>query len=539
MIPKILYHPRKVGVICLCVILLFMIGAKFGVFNFMHPVKAVTTGTITLYAINDTSTYSDAPGSQFWYNAPYLAVSYDSSTGYDHRSWFKFNLSTAYIGAINITSAKLQLYCTELRYSDPSSPIFNIRSIDPTNESWIDTTITWTNMPTRYAWYETDNPTVVNAQNSWFTWIMSDPGNSTKGMGAVQDAYDNRRTKTYVVQSSCNVWQPWFFSEDWTEFKPQLILAYSQEYGGESDATEGQPSLNNPITYDLLFYPDADIRVNPLSWSYTENVSQTRHSIDDSYDNFLYLKFDLSHPDLVDGIPNQGSFTLANVSFVAYNIRFSQFCWYAPPIDSGWIGYNTVSGIPRSNETWDQTTMDWTTKPSWRSMNTTAYDYIAIYGYYHTYPITDEQDYIRYSINHGYNYTVVHHVDLDKSDHAYSNWVMVDSSYPQYRPYLFMSVAMSNQTNIQPSLTISNAPWYLAQNWMITEFQAGLILSAGLFFAVAIPIAYITKNKYIILITIFGLLGMETMFNWLSIGLYLIVAVVLILIVGGVLGKWK
>ena len=65
MIPKILYHPRKVGVICLCVILLFMIGAKFGVFNFMHPVKAVTTGTITLYAINDTSTYSDAPGSQF------------------------------------------------------------------------------------------------------------------------------------------------------------------------------------------------------------------------------------------------------------------------------------------------------------------------------------------------------------------------------------------------------------------------------------------------------------------------------------------
>ena len=546
--PKLFYQPRRVAIICLCCLLCVMILSHNGVFNSIQKAKADTTGNITLIVANNSQILSDSPNTPLGANYPTFSVSYESGTGADHREFLKFDISALNLAlnnaTINITSASIHLYCYSIT-NDPYGSIngLNIRSIDPLNESWIDTTLTWNNAPTRNSYYECDSYTVISAVNSWYSWSLTS-GNSSQGLGALEQSYYHNTTRTFVLQQAIGTtWIDYFYARNSSISRPYLYIEYNIVQNPEP--VEGAPALTSPVTYDMLFYDILDVGVNPSSSSPNTSTNQIMHSIFEDSDNYMYLKFNLSFPNLVEGQINNGSLLLKNRPFDIQEISFRVYCDYVPPEGSGWLGQTTVSGIPRINETWGSS-MTWANKPTWRYNGELHSSYTSVYNVWYVFDLISEEDYIRYSVNNDTTYSLVLHVDATKSPQAYSNWRSRDYNYSYFTPCIYMKLTMGNYTFPMEGVTLFNMKKWLALSWwgnLGFEFSAGILLTVVFFMITVVPIGYILRkkssaNKWAYLILISASLGLCTMFTWLPIGLFLVIMIMMLLSGSGVLKRW-
>ena len=495
----------------------------------------ITSGSFTVTPQEDTEVMSDAPNSHLWSSNANLQLGNRSSPANDQRGYFKFNMTSAYVGAINITTALLRFYMSNLDFGSLGD-VINIWNTN--NESWSATTITYNNAPALDI-IEVYDVLSTSTPQYYSLWIPSS-SNTTQGLGALQNAYDNNETRTFCLGFYLfNSAMEWSTME--SSFKPTLTITYTQTLFNES--TLPRPSLSNPTNYDAIFYAkeDAVVEVQAPSSNFgSENISQIQDLSGVGYRAYIFLKFNFSIPDIINGEPNENAFTLSGVNWIANSLIFKQYCQYVSE-DPTYQGWNIIEGIPRANETlWTQSTITWNNQPLLRGYISDPLSMTTI-GF-KSFDLSTEESYIRYSIANGYTYTIVNMEDDQISRNAFSNWIMTE--WGTLTPYIEIALSTEPQAFSLPHapLGFSNAHEYLAVQWSITPFIAGNLLSAMVYTVTVVPISFILRKagkgdfiKWTIIIANFVFLTMFTWFGWLNAGLYIILLILTILFLGGVL----
>jgi len=297
--------------------------------------------------------------------------------------------------------------------------------------------------------------------------------------------------------------------------------------------------LENPKIYEFLFYVRNDTVIKSqygnlnFGWLNKSSIAYSYSIIE----NFL-LKFDLRIPDLIDGESNKNNYTLYGQAFDILTLQFYQYCYSAPPYQPPqWqAGANILSGIFRSNESWLENSVTYNTRPVYRPSAISVSQLIETGEAWYYYDFSTEEDYIRASIQQNYTYTIVHKVDqTDGSVHNY--WRLRE--YNDTIPYVYMKIAIENLDSPTPEyLTFVSAPAYFGLALGITPFIAGHLLALILLTAIMLGILFITRNQYVILISSFGLLTIFMVFGWVNMGIYLILILTTVLLMGGVFKKW-
>lgn len=491
----------------------------------VKEVKGVVEGSFTIYCIEDTMTIDYLPNSQLWYDEEVLEVGYDTTIPVTKFGWFKFNLSEkSDLGQLNVTSAYLYLYYDSTAYGSGQAS-FRLKSIDYTNETWDDETITWNNQPSRCSWYE-NSGVDVSSSKMWYGWSLN--------VTSVQTAYDNNRTKTYVLSTASSYWMGEWRSLEYTGYKPKLYVEYQQKE--EQTGTETPPIISNPEYHILTYYPKADAELNSASpntnWG-TEETGQIKHSIYDGVTIDHIFKFDMSFPDLLDGNENTW-LNLSEIPFDAVYIHFSHECQFVPEEPPPCRGYTMVNGISRIGEDWNETTITWNNKPQYRTLNL-GQTFVDKAGWYFI-DISIDESFIRNSIlNYSTTYSLVHRYNQTISHHAYSDWRFREYSLQKLnsyalQPHIEMKVAINSfEEEFPETLTFSNAHLFLAANWHVTPFIAGHMLSAMIYGVTVVPIGYVLKDsdyaKWIITIFSVGLTTLFVIFGWMHLGIYVFLLV--------------
>ena len=123
-------------------------------------------GEVTLNPTDDTYTDSYNPNSNYG-GQTLLAVSkYDwAGATYEQDVWLKFDLSDVPDGAV-VDVATLQLYCTYV------TETYNVYAHSCSNNSWTESTLTYSNMPTFNA--TSMDLTVVSTASQAYNWTVTD-----------------------------------------------------------------------------------------------------------------------------------------------------------------------------------------------------------------------------------------------------------------------------------------------------------------------------------------------------------------------------
>lgn len=514
--------------------------ASLTAFFRIQPVRGGTVnGSFTLYPVMDTFVNSAIPDLQVMYANEQIQIG-KGTTGYITIGWLKFNLSQASIGvgAINITQAIFYLYA-ETKDWGTGLGLNALKSIDPSNETWTDTTITYNNMPTRYTPDEA-SWVAVNAVGQYYSWSLYPTGDPTYGLQAFQDAYDNNRTKSYAVNSTESVFSIQWTSMEGSSTKPRLEVSYTQD---QDLPTEDLPIIENPEFLILKYYAIADSELRsdyPLMNYGSEPTGQISYSAQSGITRDHIFKFNISYPDLVDGAVNT-NFSLVNYTWSLVYVSFGQYCEYSPSSVSesaDWRSYNTITGISRETEDWSEYIVTWNNKPDYREDIRSFYvDHL---GWYVT-ELTTDYAWIRYSVTNGTSYSVVNRVDKTKDSYGWNNWKLRESGIdPQslyYRPNLEIKIAIGGYVApVVPYLTFSNAHVYFANSLHVTPFIAGHLLSCMIYMATLVPIAFLSrKNDYFDWILTIGSMCLFVAFlsfGWLNIGVFAILFLITILIEG-------
>lgn len=527
---SLLRNPRKVAVICLLFLLVwtifFSLRQTFG--------TQIVNGSFTLYP-EDTEVMENAPNSQSWYTNAQLQLA--NWTALEKRGYFKFNLSEAYRGALNVTGVQLMFHFAHFDFGTVGN---EIDIYDTNNESWFDHNITWNNAPPLQ--YLEVYDSLHSSMAMWYTFFLSEgEGNTTFSMGGVQNAYNTNSTRTYVMAFPLMYsFMEWDTNESAT-YRPYMVVYYSQNLATEQETP--RPNILQPTAYSLLFFADQDALVK--SWSITENagsenVSSVEGLVSSGYISILYLKFNLTRPDRVNNSPNSDNFTLTNVNFIATRIVFSIYCGYLPQ-DVMFRGYFITEGIPRENETsWNETSLTWSNKPSTRGY-TSFQTYIDKEGYV-SFDISLEENFIRYSIQNETTYSLVFETDQRASGNVYASFYTHEAELDI--PYIGMDITTEpSALTVTVPLSWTNADEYLAVSWKLTPFIAGHFLSAMIYCVTVLPIGWIArksheKAKFVaMLLLVLSVIELTAfvLFTWLNGGIYVILLIILILFFGGVL----
>lgn len=507
--------------------------------------KADYYGSFTIYACNDTKTISAYPDWQSGYNQNPLQVGNDSTVPNESDGWFKFNVSDNYIGAINITSATVSFYCTQIDYGTAAG--YNIYSIDPLNETWTDTTITWNNQPTLYGYAECLNFAYVNTAPQWYIWNLK---TNTSGTGtvALQDCYDNNQTKSYALKT-----QPidTYFMSEWksredSTYKPKLTVYYSISGGGEgSEPTTPAPSLNAASFHTLIFYPTMDVLVNSAS----PTTNYEGDLVDQIYSNngtgnldYCLFKFNFSYPDLVDYENNNGSFLLKDYGF---NVTLLQFHHYSTFTLRGYEPFDTIKGIYRANETmWNSSTVTWDTRPPYErpafNNNSVLIDQTGDFSF----NILEDADYVRYSLQNNYTTTYIHKVNQAWTYNGFADWRMTEwrlvagNGYAlSFSPPCVIMQGYIGDYQVSAAVpsyfTWVTLPIYFANAIMVTPTIAGLLASCLFYCVFMIPVAWLAKkNVWVLMMLNMALLLIFTVLTWMSPVIFIVMFLMSILFMG-------
>lgn len=505
-------------------------------------VHATTSyGTVTLYPCNDTMTTSVSPNSQTWYN--YVDVSIGNVSGMQYEVWLKFNLSSiTSLGNISIYLATFYWYCNGKNAGNAINQPINLTSIDPTNESsWADSNITWNNAPTMNNYNEFDGLWLTSGYNAWYSEQLS----LAEGMPALQDAYNNNRTKSYVLFLTTNDLLLSFITSKSGDYKPYIFIRYSQTSTGEP--TEVRGSLSRPEEHTFTFLSTMDVEINSLAANTNyanESIAPTEYSrTSPSVTINLLFKFNLSIPTYIDNKLNI-AFDFRFNNFWSLSITFRAYCDYV-----GSAGFNILQGIYRANESWNPNIVTWNTGPT--SRGTISYNSIVDNpGYISLTFSSTEENYIRYSIDNNYSYTVVLGVDEDACSFAWMNWRMLE--YNSTKPTLTMDADVEAFPNLPltPVLTWFNAPYNLGLSWGLavdsanqTCWLAGEILTLAMFMVTVVPITWATqrgkreRNDILFLVLTVASLGIATFLTWNDVKVFMLILILLILWKGGILKR--
>lgn len=495
----------------------------------------ITYGSFTINPIEDTCIKSNAPNTQTWSSLADLQLL--NTTSGDSIGYYKFNMTTEYVGAINVTSALLRWHMSHLDFGSVGT-VINVWNTN--NESWFDHNITYNNAPPLNIIEVYDTLSTGTPQYYSF-WIPSSD-NTTQGLGAIQNAYNNNQTRTFCLGFYLYDTGMEWSSTDSTTNKPTLTIAYTQT--SSSEDTMDRPSLTQPTTYDLIFYAKEDAVVNlqnPSTNYGSENISQIQEMSGVGHRAYVYLKFNFTLPDRINGDANTENYSMTGVNWIGQSLIFKQYCQFAPT-DPSFDGWNSLDGIPRANETsWNQTGITWNNRPSLRGLISEA-QFIYSIGW-KAYDISTEENYIRFSIANGYTYSIVHKVDDRISRQTYNNWIM--SEYNALVPYIEIVLASEPSVFVTTTaLTWTTAPTYLARSWSLTPFIAGNLLSAMIYTVTVVPISFILKKggkgdfiKWTIIVANFVFLTLFTVVGWLNPAFYVILLIFTILLLGGVLKR--
>jgi hypothetical protein len=480
-----------------------------------------TSNSFILTPIQDTYVESWNPSAQFWWSVQNVSIGLDA-IGDQTNGWFQFNISSAYTGTITITSATVSIYAFAKDYGSLTDYL-GIKSIAPATEGWNDHTITWSSQPSRYTYYEANDGSLPSLPN-WITFNLY-AGNSTQGIGALQDAYDNNRTKSYCINPQTTEWGIYVYSSESSIYKPRLTVYY--DYVAPSEPTTPAPMLSLPELHTWIYYPIEDTVVSSgypaLPWG---NQTTSQISYSSSVTSSLILKFNLANPDLIDGLPNNNNLSIVNLGFDMESAIFAQYCQ-----DPGLTVFNTLRGIARAGEGWSENLTCWNNKPSERGTDITSPQMILINQAYN-YSIIVDEDFMRYSIQNNYTYSIYHEVDQSYGFRGYNYWYMREwnqtglSSYLKITAYVELG---SMPTSTYPFLTFSNAPEYLARQWSLYGSQgvfiAGHILCLIVLAVIVVPIGFITRKKNLTVIVTMGCLVTCTAFGWLHIGIFAVIMI--------------
>ena len=494
----------------------------------------ITYGSFTINPLEDTCVKSNAPDTQAWYSSADLQLL--NTTLGDSIGYYKFNMTTEYVGEITIQTALLRWYMSHLDFGSVGT-VINVWNTN--NETWFDHNITYNNAPPLDIIEVYDTLSTSTPQYYSF-WIPSSD-NTTQGLGAIQDAYDNNITRTF-----CLGFYLWDTGMEWSStdsatHKPTLTIAYQKT--SESEDTQDRPSLNQPTMYSLIFYAEQDALVElqlPSTNFGTDNISQIQEMSGVGYRAYMYLKFNFTTPDRINGDANTEGFTTLGVNWIAQSIVFKQYCQFVPEVS--FQGWNVLEGIPRANETsWNQTGITWNNRPNLRGRITES-QFINAIGW-KGYDLAFEENYIRFSMSNGYTYSIVHKVDDRISRQVYQNWIM--SEWNALVPYIEMVVFTEPQAFVTTTaLTWTTAPNYLARSWTLTPFIAGHLLSAMIYTVTVVPISFLLKKggkgdfiKWTIIIANFVFLTLFAYVGWLNPYFYIILLIFTILLLGGVLKR--
>jgi hypothetical protein len=502
-------------------------------------VHAETTyGSFTLYPVQDTLVDKENPTLQLWSASDPLQLGNSTTYGHEHIGYFKFNASEyRSLGNISIYLASLHFHLDSLDMGSVGNFMWIYNT---NNETWSDSTITWNNRPALDVYEFGDS--IVSTMPKWYNFFVPDSSNTTQGLGALQDRYDNNSTMTYCLAFNEFASLQSFASVESSSYKPYLTVSYSQT-PATTEPTLARPSISAPTLYTLTYFVTEDSVVQSFNATANKNgetSSQIQLLTGVGQTASIYLKFNFSIPDRINGSPNTDNFTMEGVNFVANYIHFKTYCSFASS-DPMYNGFNVLEGLPRVNEGWNASTITWNNRPSTRGY-LTEYLWIATTGY-KTFDLSQEEDYIRYSIQNESTYSIVHEVDSRSSRQVFSNWIMTE--YASLSSSIEMEVVTEPQAIGTPSvLTWTSAPSFLAVSWSVTPFIAGHLLSAMIYLVTVVPISWILKKggrgdfiKWTIIIANFVFLTMFMWFGWLNIGLYVILLILTILMLGGVLKK--
>jgi len=516
----------------------------FSLLSFWKPAKA-TSATISIFPSEDTIISAYFPNSQVWSNYTDLQIGNDTSIPETKIAYLKFDFSEIPAGA-TITACEINVYCKTIDYYSTYYAYYSIQGLTSfANETWDSDTITWNNAPTRNSGLSLEEAYLIIASAPEYKTISFDKeGNETYGLESIEYAYNNSLTKTYTLEmvvryGSATTFISTYYSEDSSIYRPYLYITYDLASISEtSEEISSAPELENPKIYDLIFNVDSDTVIKSgygnLNYG-TLNKSSIAYS-SSFHDDFL-LKFNLSFPDYIDGEPNI-VYSLYGQAFDILELRFYQYCYQAPPFAlPQWpTGANILHGIFRSNESWLENSVTYNTKPVYRPSAISLSQMIETGEQWYNYDFSTEEDYIRYSIQQNYTYSIVHKVDQTEGT-ARNYWRMRE--YNATISYVWMRVAIENLDSPIPDyLTFVSAPAYFGLALGITPFIAGHLLTLIFTFVILLGVIYITRNQYVILISSFGLLTIFMVFGWLNMGVYLILILTTVLLMGGVFKKW-
>jgi len=535
---SILNRPRRVAIACLIFLLLW------SVFWNLRSVHAeVENGSFIIYAQEDTLVDKELPNQQSWDTNTQLQLGNSTATygPHEHIGYYKFNMSekNGELGALDFSTfrAYVLIWFANL---DMGSLGDTYQLYDLNNESWSASSITWNNRPALD--YPEGMAHSLGSTTPTYKVFVLPWGNWTYGTIAVWDAYNNNVTRSFalgfLLHDSLTEWETAEGSHP-----PELWIEYTRQITTD-EYTSTRPALTNPSRYTLTYFADEDAVVKSFDASTnfgTENDSQIQYASASGVTTSLYLKFNLSYPDLIDGVDNTENYTLSEVNFIAESIFFKQYCTFAPEGFS-WESYNHLEGLFRDNETsWNQTAITWNNRPQSRGSLTLKL-YIEGQGWT-TYDLSLEEDYIRYSVGNNFTYSVIHSVDPSYTRQGFSNWRMTE--YNAQCPYIEMVVLTEPHALSLPSvLTWTTADDYLAVSWSISPFIAGHLLSSMIYLVTVVPISFILAKvkksefiKWTIIIANFSFLTMFVWFGWLNVGVYVILLILTVLMLGGILKR--
>lgn len=499
------------------------------------------TGEFTLYATYDSYVTNDAPNTNYG-SAEVLRYGL-SLAGKDYHTFFKFNLSEAHetYGDLNMTAARLYVYHSSIGRSGNSI----IQSINPAYESWEEDTITWSNMPDRYAYAEAGAVLVEYSEKYYYYPLFPESylGNSTRGLPALQLAYDSYGNKTYIQGRDPDFDTYAYVSSRETAYnlqKPKLVIEY--EISGTPPEEGADPFIPNPVLFTLRYYPIADAMVNsyaPTVNAGTENVSAIDFDIGSGITHSAFLKFNFSYPDLIDGNVNTEK-TILQPLFDAISIRFGHYAdWVpeglSPPFYIDWRGFYGVSGINRDDENWTETGVTWNTQPLSSSVVDRRWVEKAGWSFYN---LADLEYAIRASVENETTFTISHRVDTSLESDAWGMWRMREYGGTS-QPFIEMRVAVSYDMGVTfEDLRFQNAHHYFARVLNVPSFIGGILLSLVIFMVTVVPLSYITKNRTFSLFLVMGSLLLYTMFGWLPIQVFIFLFLFSVVTVGAKLKGW-
>ena len=514
-------------------------------FQPVKPVKADVSGTFTLYPNQDTITSMASPDSQVWNVSDQVQVGEESVYTNDRRYfWLQFDLDeVSDKGALTITSAYLYVYNNWTDFGDDG--VFPVYAIDPSDETWDDGTITWNTQPTLYVYNETDNnQNTIENFNDWYNWQLC-AGNATRGIQALQTAYDGNLTKTFCLAVNDTQTTYYMFQANTADAiynRPRLVISYTATEGSTGESNT--PFINNPIEYTFTYFVDADAALKSnfpeLNFGYNES-SQISWNLETGVRLDQIYRFNLTTPDLVNGIPVptvDWSFNLGEWAFDIHESYLIALCDFAPEIPD-YIPRNRICGIERSSEEWSEHLITFNTKPDVRTeLDTQIIDVAA----WTSYNLTDDEDFIRETVSvYNTTYSLQHSVAGFSGSSGYSSWLMKDSEdflapYPDGTPiYIEMNIIIDVPTGFTTEtegLTMMNPHIKLAAAWTLTPFIAGNLWTLMLFMVIVVPIRFITRKIFVSMAAAVIVFILAFSLGWIGVYIFLTLIVVLSALTG-------